>query len=94
VALKDFLPVNAVVVIAPLGIVVGLLVGLGTALLFLLFLLPYARSRRCLLFVPPMKRVNYKDPLSGWFSCDPGGGRASAVTTTASWFFGLWFAAE
>ena len=30
VALKDFLPVNAVMIIAPFGIVVGLLVGLGT----------------------------------------------------------------
>ena len=43
-ALKDFLPVNTVIAVAPAGIVAGFIVGLGTALLFALIpLLPLRR---------------------------------------------------
>jgi putative ABC transport system permease protein len=93
-ALKDFLPVNAVQVIAPTGIVVGLLVGLGAALLFSLIpLLPLRRISPLLAL-----RSSYeagqrsKDPLL-WlvFLAILVAVAAFAVTTTASWFFGLWF---
>src|SRR4030095_9888001 len=80
VALKDFLPVNAVMVIAPFGIVAGLLVGLGTARLALRS--SYEAGQR------------YKDPLL-WvvFLAILAAVAGFAVTTTASWFFGLWFTA-
>ena len=65
VALKDFLPVNAVMVIAPAGIVVGLLVGLGTALLFSLIpLLPLRRISPLLALRSSYEAgQRYRDPL-------------------------------
>jgi putative ABC transport system permease protein len=95
-ALKDFLPVSAAQPIAPAGIAVGLLVGLGTALLF------------SLIPLLPLRKIS---PLLALRSSYDGGQRsrdpllwlvavtilvavaAFAVTTTASWVFGLWFTA-
>jgi putative ABC transport system permease protein len=95
-ALKDFLPVQAVQALAPAGIVAGLLVGLGTALLFSLIPLLPLRKISPLLAL----RFSYetdqrsKDPML-WlvFLAILGAVAAFAVTTTASWFFGLWFTA-
>jgi putative ABC transport system permease protein len=95
-ALKDFLPVQAVQALAPAGIVAGLLVGLGTALLFSLIPLLPLRKISPLLAL----RFSYetdqrsKDPLL-WlvFLAILAAVAAFAVTTTASWFFGLWFTA-
>ena len=96
VALKDFLPVNAVMVIAPFGIVVGLLVGLGTALLFSLIPLLPLRKISPLLALRSSYEAGqrYKDPLL-WlvFFAILAAVAGFAVTTTASWFFGLWFTA-
>ena len=96
VALKDFLPVNAVMVIAPLGIVVGLLVGLGTALLFSLFPLLPLRKISPLLALRSSYEAGqrYRDPLL-WlvFLAILAAVAGFAVTTTASWLFGLWFTA-
>ena len=96
VALKDFLPVNAVMVIAPFGIVVGLLVGLGTALLFSLIPLLPLRKISPLLALRSSYEAGqrYKDPLL-WlvFLAILAAVAGFAVTTTASWFFGLWFTA-
>ena len=93
-ALKDFLPVNAVQVIAPAGIVVGLLVGLGTALLFSLIPLLPLRKISPLLALRSSYEAGQrsKDPLV-WlvFLAILVAVAAFAVTTTASWFFGLWF---
>src|SRR5262244_2561477 len=65
VALKDFLPVNAEMVIAPLGIIVGLLVGMGTALLFALIPLLPLRKISPLLALRSSYEAGqpYKDPL-------------------------------
>ena len=94
VALKDFLPVNAVMVIAPAGIVVGLLVGLGTALLFSLIpLLPLRRISPLLALRSSYEAgQRYRDPLL-WlvFFAILAAVAAFAVSTTESWFFGLWF---
>jgi putative ABC transport system permease protein len=95
-ALKDFLPVQAVQALAPAGIVAGLLVGLGTALLFSLIPLLPLRKISPLLAL----RFSYetdqrsKDPLL-WlvFLAILAAVAAFAVTTTASWFFGFWFTA-
>ena len=95
VALKDFLPVNAVMVIAPFGIVVGLLVGLGTALLFSLIpLLPSKISPLLALRSSYEAGQRYRDPLL-WlvFLAILAAVAGFAVTTTASWLFGLWFTA-
>jgi putative ABC transport system permease protein len=95
-ALKDFLPVNTVITVAPAGIGAGMAVGLGTALLFSLIPLLPLRN------ISPMLalRASYetaprrRDPLS-WVmvSVIVAGVIGFAVSTTASWTFGLWFTA-
>ena len=91
-ALKDFLPVNAVVVIAPFRIVVSLLVGLGTALLFSLIpLLPLRKISPLLALRSSYEAGQHKDPLL-WlvFLAILAAVAGFAVpATTASWFFGL-----
>jgi putative ABC transport system permease protein len=95
-ALKDFLPVQAVQALAPAGIVAGLLVGLGTALLFSLIPLLPLRKISPLLALRSSYETDQrsKDPLL-WlvFLAILAAVAAFAVTTTASWFFGLWFTA-
>src|SRR5262245_2651157 len=96
VALQDFLPVNAVMMIVPSGIIVGLFVGLGTALLFTLSPLLSLRKVSPLLALRSSYEAGqpYKDPLL-WlvFLAILAAVAAFAVTTTASWFFGFWFVA-
>jgi putative ABC transport system permease protein len=95
-ALKDFLPVNTVISVAPAGIGAGMAVGLGTALLFSLIPLLPLRNISPLLAL----RASYetaprrRDPLS-WMlvSVIVAGVIGFAVSTTASWIFGLWFTA-
>ena len=95
-ALKDFLPVNTVITVAPAGIGAGMAVGLGTALLFSLIPLLPLRNISPLLAL----RASYetaprrRDPLS-WVlvSVIVAGVIGFAVSTTASWTFGLWFSA-
>jgi putative ABC transport system permease protein len=95
-ALKDFLPVQAVQALAPAGIVAGLLVGLGTALLFSLIPLLPLRKISPLLALRSSYETDQrsKDPLL-WlvFLAILAAVAAFAVTTTASWFFGFWFTA-
>jgi putative ABC transport system permease protein len=95
-ALEDFLPVNAVMTIAPLGIAVGLAVGLGTASLFsLISLLPLRKISPLLALRSSYEAGRrYKDPLL-WliFFAILGAVTAFAVITTASWRVGLWFTA-
>ena len=95
-ALQDFLPVNTVITVAPAGIGAGMAVGLGTALLFSLIPLLPLRNISPLLAL----RASYetaprrRDPLS-WVmvSVIVAGVIGFAVSTTASWTFGLWFTA-
>jgi putative ABC transport system permease protein len=95
-ALKDFLPVNTVITVAPAGIGAGMAVGLGTALLFSLIPLLPLRNISPLLAL----RASYetaprrRDPLR-WVmvSVIVAGVIGFAVSTTASWTFGLWFSA-
>ncbi|HEX9661818.1 MAG TPA: FtsX-like permease family protein, partial [Candidatus Binatia bacterium] len=95
-ALKDFLPVNTVITVAPAGVGAGMAVGLGTALLFSLMPLLPLRNISPLLAL----RASYetlprrRDPLS-WVmvSVIVAGVIGFAVSTTASWTFGLWFTA-
>ena len=95
-ALKDFLPVNTVITVAPAGVGAGMAVGLGTALLFSLMPLLPLRNISPLLAL----RASYetaprrRDPLS-WVmvSVIVAGVIGFAVSTTASWTFGLWFSA-
>jgi len=93
-ALKDFLPVNAVMTVSPIGIGAGLAVGLGTALLF--SLIPLLPLRK----ISPLMalRSSYEPPRRGrdpllWLICF--GILVAvvgfAVVTTSSWMFGLWF---
>jgi putative ABC transport system permease protein len=96
VALKDFLPVDTVIAVAPAGIGAGMAVGLGTALLFSLIPLLPLRNISPLLAL----RARYesaagrRDPLL-WIiaAIILGGVAAFAVSTTSSWTFGLWFTA-
>ena len=95
-ALKDFLPVNTVITVAPAGIGAGMAVGLGTALLFSLIPLLPLRNISPLLAL----RASYetaprrRDPLSWVLVSVIGAGVIGfAVSTTASWTFGLWFSA-
>jgi putative ABC transport system permease protein len=94
-ALTDFLPVDTIISVAPAGIGAGMIVGLGTALLF--SLIPLLPLRK----ISPMfaLRASYEngsrrmDPLN-WlvFGVIVIGVVGFAVKTTASWNFGLWFA--
>jgi putative ABC transport system permease protein len=95
-ALKDFLPVVAVPSVALNGVWVGLLMGLGTALLFAL--VPLVPLRK----ISPLQalRASYetvgslRDPLL-WliFLLIAGAVFGFAVVTTTSWFHGLYFTA-
>ena len=94
-ALKDFLPVDTVISVSPAGIGAGMVIGLGAALLF--SLIPLLPLRK----ISPMLalRASYEDgsrqidPLS-WLVVGVIviGVVGFAVSTTASWKFGLWFA--
>ena len=93
-ALKDFLPVNTVMTVSPIGIGAGLAVGLGTALLFSLIpLLPLRKISPLLAlrssYEPDQLR---RDPLL-WliFFIILAAVAGFAVITTASWSVGLWF---
>ncbi len=95
-ALKDFLPVNTVMRVAPAGVAAGMAVGMGTTLLF--SLVPLLPLRK----ISPMValRASYeiesrrRDPLA-WllFGVIVVAVAGFAVGTTASWSFGLWFTA-
>jgi len=95
-ALKDFLPVNTIITLAPIGIVAGIAVGLGTALLFAL--LPLLRLRK----VSPLLALRAaldterltRDRLV-WLvgGIIVAGIVAFAVATTGNLTHGLWFAA-
>ena len=95
-ALKDFLPVNASMPVAPVGVGAGMIIGLGAAILF--SLIPLLPLRK----ISPLValRASYetsergKDPLL-WliFFLIVAGVAAFAVITTASWLHGLWFTA-
>jgi putative ABC transport system permease protein len=95
-ALRDFLPVNTVMSVAPAGIGAGMAVGLGTTLLFSLIPLLPLRNVSPLLAL----RASYetaerrRDPLS-WllYGVIVMAITGFAVSTTASWTFGLWFTA-
>jgi putative ABC transport system permease protein len=94
--LKDFLPVDTVMRVAPAGIGAGMAVGLGTTMLFSLIPLLPLRNISPLLAL----RASYetaprrRDPLA-WllYAVIVVAVTAFAVSTTASWTFGLWFAA-
>ncbi len=95
-ALKDFLPVNTVMGVAPAGVAAGIAVGLGTTLLFSLIpLLPLRKiSPMVALRASYESRPRRRDPL-GWllFGVIVAAVAGFAVMTTASWSFGLWFTA-
>jgi len=95
-AVKDFLPVVTVNSVAPGGVAAGLGIGLGTAVLFSLLPLVPLRNISPLLAL----RSSYETtkPTKDWllwligFLIAAAVG-AFAVTTTASWFYGLCFTA-
>jgi len=95
-AVKDFLPVVTVNSVAPAGVAAGLGIGLGTAVLFSLLPLVPLRNISPLLAL----RSSYETtkPAKDWllwligFLIAAAVG-AFAVTTTASWFYGLCFTA-
>jgi putative ABC transport system permease protein len=93
-ALKDFLPVNAVMAVSRLGIGAGLAVGLGTALLFSLIPLLPLRKISPLLVLRSSYEADqrHKDPLL-WliFLIILAAVAGFAVVTTGSWRVGLWF---
>jgi putative ABC transport system permease protein len=95
-ALKDFLPVNAVMHVAPAGIAAGMAVGIGTASLFSLIpLLPLRNISPMLALRSSYEtKQRQKDPLR-WliFGVIVIAVIGFAVNTTASWAFGLWFTA-
>ena len=94
-ALKDFLPVNTVMQVAPRGVAAGVAVGLGTALFFSLIpLLPLRNISPMLALRASFEtEQRQKDPLR-WlmFGVIAIAVVGFAVRTTASWSFGLWFA--
>jgi putative ABC transport system permease protein len=95
-ALKDFLPVNAVINVAPLGIVAGMAVGLGTTLLFSLIpLLPLRKISPLVALRVSYEAAPPRPDLLAWFlyGVIVIAVGAFAVSTTASWTFGLWFTA-
>ena len=95
-ALKDFLPVATLVSIAPNGLWVGLVVGIGTALLFSLIPLVPLRNISPLLALRSSYETVHsaRDPLL-WliFLLIIALIVGFAVTTSASWFYGLCFTA-
>jgi len=95
-ALRDFIPVNTVVALSPIGIGVGLATGLGTALLFALIpLLPLRKISPLVAlrasYEPGRQRM---DPLL-WiiFFLIIAAVAGFAVITTGSWLFGIGFTA-
>jgi putative ABC transport system permease protein len=94
-ALKDFLPVNTVINVAPAGIGAGMAVGLGTTLLFSLIpLLPLRNVSPLLALRASYETARRRDPLA-WllYGVIVIAVTGFAVSTTASWTFGLWFTA-
>jgi putative ABC transport system permease protein len=94
-ALKDFLPVNTVVTVAPGGIVAGMVVGLGTTALFALIpLLPLRDVSPLLALRASYESRPRRDPLA-WllYAVIAAAVTAFAVKTTESWVFGLVFTA-
>jgi putative ABC transport system permease protein len=95
-ALKDFLPVNTVITVAPSGIVAGLIVGLGTALLFALIpLLPLRRISPLLALRASFDAERPARDRLVWilFALVAAGIWAFAVWTTGNKLSGSWFAA-
>jgi putative ABC transport system permease protein len=95
-ALKDFLPVTAVISVAPSGIVAGLIVGLGTALLFALIpLLPLRRISPLLALRASFDAERPARDRLVWmlFALVAAGIWAFAAWTTGSKLSGSWFTA-
>jgi putative ABC transport system permease protein len=95
-ALKDFLPVNTVISVAPSGIGAGMAVGLGTTLLFSLIpLLPLRNVSPLLALRVSYETAQPRRDLMAWllYGVIVLAVTAFAVSTTASWSFGLWFTA-
>ncbi len=93
-ALKDFLPVLASVSFAPTGILAGMMIGLGTALLFSLIpLLPLRKVSPLLALRSAHETVHARrDPLLWVIALIIIGAVGGvAVSTTGSWFIGVCF---
>jgi putative ABC transport system permease protein len=93
-ALKDFLPVNTVITVAPSAIAAGLLVGLGTALLFAL--IPLVPLRRISPLLALRASFDAERPARDrlvWilFALVGCGIWAFAVTTTGNKWSSSWF---
>jgi len=94
IALKDFLPVTAIITIAPAGIVAGFIVGLGTALLFAL--IPLVPLRRISPLLALRASFDTERPARDrlvWimFALVAAGIWAFAVWTTGRIVSGSWF---
>lgn len=95
-ALKDFLPVKTVITVAPGGIAAGLIVGLGTALLFALIpLLPLRRISPLLALRASFEAERPARDRLVWilFALVAAGIWAFAVWTTGNKLSGSWFTA-
>jgi putative ABC transport system permease protein len=93
-ALKDFLPMNANVGVAPIGLGAGMAIGLGVAILFSLIPLLPLRKISPLVALRSSYESNGrgKDPLLWLIFLLIGAGILGfAVATTTSWLHGLWF---
>jgi putative ABC transport system permease protein len=94
-ALKDFLPVTAEITVAPFGILAGIVVGLGTTLLFSLVpLLPLRTVSPLLALRASYESATTRDALL-WlvYGLIILSVAVFGVRTTGSWLFGLWFTA-
>jgi putative ABC transport system permease protein len=95
-AFKDFLPVTTAITLAPAGIVAGLVVGLGTALLFAL--IPLLPLRRISPLLALRASFDVERPVRDrwvWilFALAGAGVWMFAAWTTGSNVFGSWFTA-
>lgn len=93
-ALKDFLPVNTVITVAPSAIAAGLLVGLGTALLFAL--IPLVPLRRISPLLALRASFDAEKPARDWLvwillALVAAGIWGFAVWTTSKILSGSWF---
>ena len=93
-ALKDFLPVNTVITVAPSAIAAGLLVGLGTALLFAL--IPLVPLRRISPLLALRASFDAEKPTRDWLvwillALVAAGIWGFAVWTTSKILSGSWF---
>jgi len=93
-ALKDFLPVTAVITLAPVGIGAGMAVGLGTALLFAL--MPLLPLRKVSPLLALRAAVDAERPARDWLvwlvcGLIVAGIAGFAVATTGNMIHGLWF---